>query len=79
MAPLVKRVLVCIASLLLSSITNFWFAVDAMIAFPEGVVVAWSSQRIGSIELEDISVTGDVGAQSTVTLAVSSCGYRAYY
>ncbi|CAL1708136.1 unnamed protein product [Somion occarium] len=39
---------------------------DATISFSEGATVAWSGQPIGSIRMEDIDLTGDVGAQFIV-------------
>ncbi|THV03542.1 hypothetical protein K435DRAFT_962414 [Dendrothele bispora CBS 962.96] len=39
---------------------------DAKIAFPEGATVQWSGQPLGNIKMEDIDVTGDVGAQFAV-------------
>ncbi|THU88646.1 hypothetical protein K435DRAFT_866116 [Dendrothele bispora CBS 962.96] len=39
---------------------------DAKIAFPESATVQWSGQPLGNIKMEDIDVTGDVGAQFSV-------------
>ncbi|KAK7690332.1 hypothetical protein QCA50_006989 [Cerrena zonata] len=39
---------------------------DAKISFPQGATVAWSGQPLGNIKMDDIPVTGDVGAQFAV-------------
>ena len=49
-----------------SSILILFLLVDAKISFPEGATVAWSGQPLGNIKMDDISVTGDVGAQFSV-------------
>ncbi|KAF9007982.1 hypothetical protein BDQ17DRAFT_1388900 [Cyathus striatus] len=35
---------------------------DAMIKFPSGLTVSWNDKILGSIQMEDIHVTGDAGA-----------------
>jgi hypothetical protein len=36
--------------------------VDATIAFPSGLTIAWEGQTLGNIKMDDIKVTGDIGA-----------------
>jgi len=37
--------------------------VDAEISFGSGLTIAWSGQPLGNINMPDIKITGDVGAQ----------------
>lgn len=37
--------------------------VDADISFGSGLIIAWSGQPLGNINMQDIKITGDVGAQ----------------
>lgn len=40
---------------------------DAIIKFPAGLTVAWSGQPLGTIQMGDVAVVGDVGAVITLT------------
>ena len=47
--------------------------VDAKIAFPEGLVIEWNGKALGSMNMPEINVVGDVGASFEVdaTFAVA--------
>lgn len=53
----------CIYQLVLAS---DWATVDAEISFGTGLTVAWSGQPLGSINMPNINITGDVGARFEV-------------
>jgi hypothetical protein len=36
--------------------------VDAKISFPKGLSVAWAGSNLGSLQMGDVNVIGDVGA-----------------
>ncbi|KAJ3838704.1 hypothetical protein F5878DRAFT_725102 [Lentinula raphanica] len=44
---------------------------DATIAFPQGLTVAWSGKTLGTLQMENVSVIGDQGAQINVNSAFS--------
>lgn len=40
--------------------------VDASISFPSGLNIAWQNKSLGSIQMPDINITGDVGGNFSV-------------
>lgn len=54
-------------------------AVDAKIAFPEGLTIEWNGAALGSIAMPDVDVVGDVGASFEVdaTFSVADVGHLA--
>jgi hypothetical protein len=47
---------------LAGSITNAG-PFDAKISFPQGLIVSWAGSPLGSLNLPDVDVVGDIGAQ----------------
>ena len=54
-------------------------AVDAKIAFPEGLTIEWNGAALGRIAMPDVDVVGDVGASFEVdaTFSVADVGHLA--
>ena len=61
---------------LAGSITNAG-PFDAKITFPSGLTVSWNGSPLGSLQLSEVDVVGDVGAQisATSTFMVADVGH----
>lgn len=52
-------------------ILDFIMAVDAAISFPSGLSISWANKSLGTIQMPDINITGDVGANFSVDTTFS--------